>query len=637
MAIEKIIKIDVDQVRALGGLDNLKKSFSEVDNSTKSLKQQMIEAQKEVTQLSEKFGATSKEAIEAAKRASELKDKIGDAKSLTDAFNPDAKFKSLSASLGGVASGFAAYQGAMGLAGVESKDLEKQLLKVQSAMAIAQGLQGLGEARDSFKQLKAVALDAFKGIKTAIGSTGIGLLVIALGTIYAYWDDIKEAVSGVSEEQKKLNADSKKNLDQENEKLKTIGAQDNILKLQGKSEKEILAIKVKQTDEAIQATEINQKNQIQTNKLAVEGAQRNYEMLKSYIDFVSTPLRFLYKTGAESINGIIDLLNKIPGVKIKGRLDEALGDKASDYLTKLGFDPEKVKEDGEKSVKESQDALTKLKNDRAGYQLSIKDIDKKANEDKKKADEEETKRQKEELEKRQKQNEEYWNKYLEIGTEKVKTEQANKVAYDAVDAENTDYVNEESLKKLRKKASDDIEIEKSTAQAKKEIQDATLNNIDAGIGLLKSLAGKSKALQATALIAESAVGIAKIIMNTQTANAIAKASPINAVDPSYGTRMSILNRISAGIGIASNSVALKSGLSALGGGGGGGSAPSGGTGGSSESTPPSFNIVGQNPNNQLAQSIAQQQNQPLQAFVVSGNVTTAQSLDRNKIDTATFN
>lgn len=635
MAIEKIIQIDVDEVRALGGLDNLKKSFKEVDNSTKSLKQQMIEAQREVTTLSEKFGATSKEAIEAAKRASELKDKIGDAKSLTDAFNPDAKFKSLSASLGGVASGFAAYQGAMGLAGVESKDLEQQLLKVQSAMAIAQGLQGLGEARDSFKQLKAVALDAFKGIKTAIGSTGIGLLVIALGTIYAYWDDIKEAVSGVSEEQKKLNADSKKNLDQENEKLKTIGAQDNILKLQGKSEKEILAIKVKQTDEAIQATEINQKNQIQTNKLAVEGAKRNYDMLRSYIDFVSTPLRFLYQTGAEAINGIIDLLNKIPGVNIKAKLDETLGDKAADYITKLGFDPEKVKADGEKSVKEANDALIKLKNDRAGYQLAIKDIDKKANDDKKKADEDETKRQKEELEKRQKANEEYWNKYLEIGAEKVKTEQSNKSAFDDLDAENTAFINEKNITDLKTRTDKELEIEKATAQAKKDIQDATLNNIDAGIGLLKSLAGKSKALQATALIAESAVGIAKIIMNTQTANAIAKASPINAVDPSYGTRMSVLNRISAGIGIASNLVALKSGLSALGG-GGGGSAPSGG-GGGSESTPPSFNIVGQNPNNQLAQSIAQQQQQPLQAYVVSGNVTSAQSLDRNKIDTATFN
>ena len=121
-----------------------------------SLKSQLKEAQAEVAALSDKFGATSKEAIEAAKRAGELKDAIGDAKSLTDAFNPDAKFKSLTASLSGVAGGFAAVQGAMGLLGVESEDTQKMLLKVQSAMAISQGLQSVGEAVDSFKNLGAV-------------------------------------------------------------------------------------------------------------------------------------------------------------------------------------------------------------------------------------------------------------------------------------------------------------------------------------------------------------------------------------------------------------------------------------------------------------------------------------------------
>ena len=121
-----------------------------------SLKSQLKEAQAEVTALSDKFGATSKEAIEAAKRAGELKDKIGDAKALTDAFNPDAKFKALTASLSGVAGGFAAVQGAMGLLGAESEDAQKMLLKVQSAMAISQGLQSVGEAVDSFKNLGAV-------------------------------------------------------------------------------------------------------------------------------------------------------------------------------------------------------------------------------------------------------------------------------------------------------------------------------------------------------------------------------------------------------------------------------------------------------------------------------------------------
>lgn len=178
MAIEKVIDIKVQ---------------GNVDQAVGSLRSQLRAAQAEVAELSNKFGATSAEAAQAARRAAELKDQIGDAKALTEAFNPDAKFRSLTSSLSGVAAGFSAYQGALNLAGVENKNLEESLLKVQSAMALSQGLQALGESRDSFKQLKAVAVDALKGIRAGIGATGIGLLVVALGTIAANWEDIVSA------------------------------------------------------------------------------------------------------------------------------------------------------------------------------------------------------------------------------------------------------------------------------------------------------------------------------------------------------------------------------------------------------------------------------------------------------------
>lgn len=135
---------------------NINVKTNGAEGSIGSLKKQLREAQNEVVSLSDKFGATSKQAIEAAKRAGELRDKIGDAKSLTDAFNPDAKFKALTASLSGVAGGFGAVQGAMALFGAESDNVQKTLLKVQSAMAISQGLQSVGESIDSFRQLGAV-------------------------------------------------------------------------------------------------------------------------------------------------------------------------------------------------------------------------------------------------------------------------------------------------------------------------------------------------------------------------------------------------------------------------------------------------------------------------------------------------
>ena len=69
-----------------------------------------------------------------------------------------------------------------------------------------------------------------------------------------------------------------------------------------------------------------------------------------------------------------------------------------------------------------------------------------------------------------------------------------------------------------------------------------------------------------------------------------------------------------------------------GGGGASGSAPSGGGG----SQPPSFNIVGASETNQLADAIGGQSQQPVQAYVVANDVTTAQSLQNNIVEGATI-
>ena len=108
--------------------------------SLKPLKAQLREAQAEVAALAEKFGATSQEAVQAAKKAAELKDAIADAKNLTDAYNPDAKFNALSASISGVLNGFQAFEGALGLVGVEGEAVQATLLKVQSGMALTKGI-----------------------------------------------------------------------------------------------------------------------------------------------------------------------------------------------------------------------------------------------------------------------------------------------------------------------------------------------------------------------------------------------------------------------------------------------------------------------------------------------------------------
>jgi hypothetical protein len=223
--VEEVIglKVTGDTTQATAEVQKLDKAITETDTSVKSLRTQLKEAQAQVGLMADKFGATSLEAVNAAKKAAELKDRIGDAKALTDAFNPDAKFKAVASSLAGVAGGFSALQGAMALFGNENKDVEKALLKVNAAMALSQGLQAVGESVDSFKQLGAVIKSTttfqeinnaatktatvvqkafgvatvetstgFKVLKGAIVATGIGALVVALGLVINNFDAISD-------------------------------------------------------------------------------------------------------------------------------------------------------------------------------------------------------------------------------------------------------------------------------------------------------------------------------------------------------------------------------------------------------------------------------------------------------------
>ena len=338
--------------------------------SVGSIKKQLREATQDLVAMADKFGQNSQEAVNAAKKVAELRDRIGDAKSMADAFNPDAKFKAVSQSVQGIAGAFAAVQGAMASFGVESEDLQKSLLKVQGALALSEGLNTfLDTGIQGFKNLKTVAIDAFNGLKAAIGSTGIGLLVVALGTIVAYWDDIKAAVSGVSEAQQDLTEKTKKTTEAEKEKLDSLNSQDNILKLQGKSEKDILALKIKQTDQVIASMEAQLQAQIALENSQIKAAARNKEILEGFLKFLTIPIDALLKG--------IDMAGKAFGK------DFGLEKGFYGGIAGLLFDPKDIKDKGDKANKELEKQIISLKNTQAGYKLALQKSDTKQGEAKK--------------------------------------------------------------------------------------------------------------------------------------------------------------------------------------------------------------------------------------------------------------
>ena len=631
MAVEQVIKISLDDLKALGGIDNLKKSLGETEASTKSLKQQLREATAEVAQMAEKYGEASKETVQAAKRAAELKDKIEDANDAIMAFKGEGAFLATGKALQSVASGFAAAQGAMGLFGSESENVEKAILKVQSAMALAQGLEGLEDAGRAFTQLKTVAVNAFNSIKAAIGSTGIGAFVIALGAIYYYWDDIKEAVSGVSEEQQRLNEKTAANLEISKKNLDSLNSQDNILKLQGKSEKQILDLKIKKYAIAIKDAKANLTAVTETNRLAYEGTVKNANLTKKILNAIAVG-------GLQAIRILTDPLDML--LQGASAVAKALGMEGFNFsinaelytqaqnginaITKLLFDPEEVKSEGEKLIAEARAVWQKLENEQAGFILTQRGLNENKTTSTKSSSTTSTKSaDKSTTEKKDPLdaiNPATGNTY-KSELESMKAAQAAQIQAKLDQLNLEDQINSQAYER-EKEWSDK---KKAIAEAEKDHKMQMMYLIADAFQIAAEAAGESTA-------AGKALAVAGTVISTWQTAQQAYASAFLPIPTQYSP---ILGRISQGIAIANGLMNVKKILSVkTPGKGGGASMPSAGGVGGAMPPQPQFNVAGDAGVNQIASTLANQP--PIKAYVVGKEVSTQQSLDRNIVKNATL-
>ena len=244
----------------------------------KSMKAEIRELTIAAQQAVMQFGEFSPEAVKAEKALAGARDRMEDFSDRVKAVNPD-KFAQLQVVVSGVARGFQAAQGAMALFGNESKDLERTMIKLQGAMALADGLEGLGKIQQQFKAIfndvVAGAKKAFAAIKAGIGSTGIGLIVIALGSIVAYWDQIRFAIMGVSEETKKAKLEQ----DKYNQSIKELNRERELL-LYGElasKKSELADIEARQNQLSEEYIKIQQRLKVISQSRALAGVQHGKE------------------------------------------------------------------------------------------------------------------------------------------------------------------------------------------------------------------------------------------------------------------------------------------------------------------------------------------------------------------------
>jgi len=173
------------------------------------LRQQLKEAQLEMIKLAEAGKQGSKEFIAAAQKAGQLREAIKDAAESANVFTTEGKFQAVTKSLAAVSGGFTAIQGAIGLVSDDTKAFEATFKKLQAAMALTQGLTALADLGDAFKNLGTLAVGAFRSIQAAIGSTGIGLLIVGLGSaitaLALNWDELTGAIDEETKAQNEAN------------------------------------------------------------------------------------------------------------------------------------------------------------------------------------------------------------------------------------------------------------------------------------------------------------------------------------------------------------------------------------------------------------------------------------------------
>lgn len=241
--IEQISTLDIDFTPAIQGSEKTERTLNDLRDEIKKLKTALgetaIESEdfgktlstlndkqnelKELTQvnvsesakLRKEFKQLKDELLTLEEGTEEYNDKLKQAAEISQRLQDVNEFVKASASdlgdhlenltgaFAGVTGSIQMVQGAMNLMGVESEVIEKAIAKLQGLMAITEGLKAIEGAIDPFKRLTTsikLATVGMSGFKKALIGTGIGALVVALGTLIANWDTIAQKLGFVNKE-----------------------------------------------------------------------------------------------------------------------------------------------------------------------------------------------------------------------------------------------------------------------------------------------------------------------------------------------------------------------------------------------------------------------------------------------------
>ena len=249
-------------------------------NSAKDLREQFNILEDKMFELAAAGREGSKEFAAIRNQLAGTKERIDDLNESIDMLKPEAKFQAFANLGAGIANGFAAAQGAAQLFGSESEALNESLAKVQSAMALAQGIQGLAGMGDSLKvvstMLKSTTVGTYlataaqKLYNLALKDNPIGWLIAGLTALVGV---IALVVNAMGDETEAM----EKSIKQREKELELMNRSADALKNENKFRLDLAAAQGKNAKELQKINEENAKSEIKNIDLRIKENKRLFD------------------------------------------------------------------------------------------------------------------------------------------------------------------------------------------------------------------------------------------------------------------------------------------------------------------------------------------------------------------------
>ncbi len=612
--------------KAVDSAEKLDAKFEDVYKNIEPLTTRMGEAEDRLYELALAGDTTSKEYQELLKSVGNYrKTQIQTDLAVDQAAGTMSE--KLGGALSGATAGFSAVQGVMALTGGESEALEESLLKVQGAMAFQQGVDGVlkysksiglaSKAQKAFNLI--VSLNPLAIFLTVVTSIVVSVLAFTdvLDSAIQLLKDLGDAIGITNFEENKLQEERNERSRQHMENMK--------------AEQTLRDAEIKQLEALGKSTIKLRRQQVEADKASLEATAERLRLTNEGFQSIENLISGKEKeaklsaTQIEVQAQIIALETELINLEKEEQQEiKNLNDTYADYAARrlsaarLIQDLEnEILEDGvEKEVEISNVKFDRLLEDlKTNTELTAK-------ERKRLTELYLFQQQEAENDIRNQFRQDQLNAEKEFGVESINVKKL--IADEEVK------IQAEQFAKLDKQAKEYSATQKREIERNKEFRvQAAFDTLDL-INNITELFGKKGEKQAKkAFQVQKAAQIATTLGTTYLSATQAYASQFLPLpDPSSPVRGGIAAGLAVAAGLANVAKIASQKFE------GGGATGSTSVSGSVPDAPsaPSFNVVGDSGVNQLAQL----QQQPTQAYVVSGEVTTAQALDRNRVQNATL-